>query len=510
MSSFQYNNNNPAGAAAAASTGNPNPRMNMSYNNNNTTTNNNINNTSVTNGTTDSLDGSFAGNNTQRRKQRAMSRVNIAATYSKEPARLRALTIAQQREDGDNKNVDDASILASAGIPWYQTVHKLHYVCAAFSVAAFVLGMVSFLTDHWHETRLGGARRYSGLFWQCGYVLDGCNTIDWHELSWTVHCIISSDTIKWIYYVNRGFIFGSIVACVVAFVIIMLSPQLYLSHMRAQSFAVMFCMICPVIAWSVAIGRWAAWQNGELYCGKSYCALQLEQTGSADCEESFGYSFILGILCLVLHVFGAVFSIARHIFGEWALEDVQGDDLAQTRRRVNVEYTVKRDRAQTLAIQKAEEEEERKRKEKEEAESASMMGSTRRNRGKSVITNFVPNAGTTAKNSRSVSQIHHTHEPTYNNNNINQQLPNNNTQNQNCQNEALNQFQMQIIAQQQNQNNNTQTQRYVANDWVFDPNSGLDWSESLYLFRDPGTQHLYDPNTGKWFDPVLQEWYQGE
>lgn len=477
--------------------------------------NNNNHNTSIT---TDSLDGSVSGT---ARKQRAMSRVNIAATYSREPARLRALTIAQQREEGTGSGkVDDAAIVRSSDIKWHQTVHKLHYVCAGFSLAAFIVGMVSFLTDHWYETRLNNTRQYYGLFWQCGFQPGGCNTIDWLELSWTVNCIIGSDKIKWIYYVNRGFIFASIVACALCFILIVLSPHFYLSHMKAQSYAVMLCMICPVVCWSVAIGRWASWQNSELYCGGSYCSVQLTQTGSSDCEEAYGYSFILGILCLVMHVFGSIFAVARHVFGEWALEDVAGEDLAQTRRRVNVEYSVKRDRAQTLAVQQAEEEE-MQRREKENEESA------RRSRGKSVITNYVQNPNNNTKNSRSVSQF----TTANNNNNTNNNEPYHATTTANN-NDAVRQFQMQLAANQQQQNQNDDTMnsytfattttyqqrqpqpqpqaKYVARDWAFDPNSGLDWSESLYLFRDPATRHLYDPNTGRWFDPVSQEWYEGE
>lgn len=263
----------------------------------------------------------------------------------------------------------------------------------------------------------------------------------------------------------------------------------------------MFFMICPVVCWAVAIGRFASWQNEELYCGQTFCQVKLTETGNRDCEEAYGYSFILAVLCFILHIFGAVFAIARHCFGEWTLEDVEGEDLAETTRRVNVEHTVKRMRAQTLA---AEKEEERKRKEQEEISSQT----TRRARGRSTIIPLVKggNNTITGRESRSMSEVQ-PHQLQNNNHNHNHNYENDPYNYSSKPPTAAEQFQMQIQNQQNEQN---QQQQFQATDWVFDENSGFEWSETLYMFRDPASLHLYDPKIEKWFDVDLSIWYDGQ
>lgn len=46
-------------------------------------------------------------------------------------------------------------------------------------------------------------------------------------------------------------------------------------------------------------------------------------------------------------------------------------------------------------------------------------------------------------------------------------------------------------------------------DWVLDPDSGLYWSETNYLFLHLDTGQFFDPNTNMWFDSATQEWYAG-
>ena len=418
-----------------------------------------------------------------------------------------------------------------ADISWYQTIHKLHYVCAGFSLVGFILGMVSFLTNYWYKMRIGTEYRNSGLFWEC--VNDVCNTIDWRTIFWSLTCSVSENSNRWSYYVNRGFIFTSIVACFLTFVIIMLSKFFYLEYMKAQSYAVMTFMIMPVISWAVAIGRYTNWQKKELYCGRTFCDVKFEDTGVSDCEESFGYSFILAVLCFILHIFGSIFAIARHCFGEWLLQEAEGEELAETTRRVNAEHTVRRMRAQTIAAAKEEEErrkQEELEREKEKEKEKQLASTLRRGRGKSTIVPVVVNSvikqggggGSTGSGSRQLSaQPSFSHAPTATATVSSSSASRDPfSYSSKPPTAAEQQFQAQIALQHEQQDNHhamtpSQQQQgdnndYQANDWTYDTNSGLEWSNTLYLFKDPTTQHLYNPQSELWYDPVTREWYQGE
>lgn len=47
-----------------------------------------------------------------------------------------------------------------------------------------------------------------------------------------------------------------------------------------------------------------------------------------------------------------------------------------------------------------------------------------------------------------------------------------------------------------------------GDDWVFDSNTGLSWSEKMKLFFDPASAQFYDPGSELWYDPSVGRWHQ--
>ena len=217
------------------------------------------------------------------------------------------------------------------------------------------------------------------------------------------------------------------------------------------SVCVCVCLWIPVVCWSVAIGRFASWEKAEYYCGSSYCGIMFQTTSDTSCEEGFGWSFALAVLCLVFQVLGGAFAVARHCFGEWTLQEATGDDLIDTTTRVNVEHTLRQagargERAATLVPLV-----------KNEARAAAMAAAAS-------------------------ASVHEPYGPTA----------------------ASNREDFSAVLRRQ------QEESYQADDWVLDSDSGLEWSDSLYLYRDPHTHHLNDPNSGLWYAPERREWYAGD
>ena len=360
------------------------------------------------------------------RRQRGLSRIDVAATYARDPARARSLTLAR----GGSTAAAAASGAAAASLIWYQCVHKLHWVALVFAVVAFVFGMVSFTTDYWYVTRLLTTNNNNGLFYEC--VNGQCVTTDWRAIQWSSSCVISDSALRWSYYVNRGFIFASLVSEVVAAVVILFSFRFYSDSMRGHSIAVLVWSAIPVLSWIVAISRFAAWQNTELYCGDTYCGLKRKVLSVTDCDEAFGYSFTLGIISLLCHVFELGFAIARHVFGEWLLEDATGEELTRTIRTDTI-----RRRQNTIVAAGA-----------SDAPPCQAPPLASLETGGAAV----PRAG--PENPRSDAAA-------------------------------------------------------AGADWAMDPASGLEWSQSLFLYRDPATGHMYDPQTELWCDPATGAWYQG-
>jgi len=264
-----------------------------------------------------------------------MSRFDVAATFARQPARVAALSNAQARASG--ANVSDTSSSrgiasggsASHGLTCFEAIHKLHLITIIFVVLGFILGMVSLTTDYWFVSRLGDQdERNNGLFFECYSDQRGCIETDYRNLYWSVDCHIDGEDIRWTYYVIRGFIFTSICSCIIAGILISVSTKFYLQDgMKGHSIAVIFFMCVPILSWAIAVGRFAHWQHEQLYCGVSFCDMKLSTTVETDCEEGFGYSFSLAVLCLLFHIFGAAFAVARHCFGEWILEEAEGEEL---------------------------------------------------------------------------------------------------------------------------------------------------------------------------------------
>jgi hypothetical protein len=47
-------------------------------------------------------------------------------------------------------------------------------------------------------------------------------------------------------------------------------------------------------------------------------------------------------------------------------------------------------------------------------------------------------------------------------------------------------------------------------DWKYEADSGLYWSETAKLYYEPSSTHFFDPEHRVWFDSDTEEWYQHE